>query len=145
MHFGGHVELHETPWAAVIHEVREESGYELDQLRLLQPPHALANLNDRSVSHPLPFVLATHPFGADETHFHTDITYIFITDEEPRHPIGEEESGEIRLFTRNEIDKLPPEQTPNNLRVMALYAFDKILSEWQAVDPNNYHTTSLTS
>jgi 8-oxo-dGTP diphosphatase len=32
---GGHVERAEDPWAAVAHELREESGYDLDQLLLL--------------------------------------------------------------------------------------------------------------
>ena len=26
LQFGGHVELNETPWQAVVHELREESG-----------------------------------------------------------------------------------------------------------------------
>lgn len=28
---GGHVELDETPWAAMAHELTEESGYTLDE------------------------------------------------------------------------------------------------------------------
>jgi 8-oxo-dGTP pyrophosphatase MutT (NUDIX family) len=41
MQFGGHVELNETPWQTVIHELREESGYDIDQLQILQPKQRL--------------------------------------------------------------------------------------------------------
>lgn len=140
---GGHVELHETPWAAVAHEIREESGYDLDQLRLLQPPHTITDFGDRSVAHPLPFVFGTHPFGADDTHYHTDTAFVFLTDEEPRYQPGEDESATLRLFTRDEIENLPPEQIPHNLRVSALYIFDSLLGKWREVDPLTYSTASL--
>lgn len=144
LHFGGHVELHETPWAAVIHEIREESGYELSQLRLLQPPHTLTDFGDRSVSHPLPFVLGTHPFASDE-HYHTDITYLFTVNEEPLHKADAGESSTFRMFTRKELELLPPEEVFHNMRVMVQYAFDHLLTEWKAVDPTTFHTTSLTT
>jgi 8-oxo-dGTP pyrophosphatase MutT (NUDIX family) len=144
LHFGGHVELHETPWAAIIHEIKEESGYELSQLHLLQPRHAVTDFGDTSVSHPLPFVLGTHPFGTDE-HYHTDITYLFTTDEKPRHKVSGDESNTFRLFTRREIELLPPEQMYHNMVVMVQYAFDHLLSDWKTVDPSKYHTSSTTS
>ena len=34
---GGHVELSETPWAAVSHELQEETGYRLAELDIMQP------------------------------------------------------------------------------------------------------------
>lgn len=37
LQFGGHVELDETPWQAVLREIAEESGYDKNQLKLLQP------------------------------------------------------------------------------------------------------------
>ena len=33
---GGHIEHTENPWQALAHELREETGYELSQLRVLQ-------------------------------------------------------------------------------------------------------------
>lgn len=140
---GGHVELHETPWAAVVHEIREESGYDMDQLRLLQPPHAITDFGDKSIVHPQPFVFGTHPFGADETHYHTDTAFVFVTDQAPRHKVSGDESTTFRLFTREEIANLPPEQIPQNLRVSALYIFDRLLTEWHEADPLAYSTASF--
>lgn len=41
MQFGGHIELDETPWQAVRHELMEESGYDLSDLQILQPMQRL--------------------------------------------------------------------------------------------------------
>lgn len=138
LHMGGHVELHENPWQAVIHEIREESGYELDQLELLQPRHTITDLHDDySVAHPLPCILATHPYG-HEDHFHTDMSYVFVTAREPRHRVGKDESNVIRLFTKQEIKKLSADELYQDMRVKLLYVFDHLLKDWQPVNPRSY-------
>ncbi|MGH7157951.1 MAG: NUDIX domain-containing protein [Candidatus Saccharimonadales bacterium] len=141
MQFGGHVELHETPWATIAHELQEESGYSLDQLRLLQPPHTLANFGDGSVAHPLPFVFGTHPFDGKINHFHTNADFLFTTKEQPIHEVAENESTTSRLFTRQEFLKLPREELLENVKDVALYAFG-LLNEWQSVDPTAYSLES---
>lgn len=50
---GGHIELDETPWAAMLHELREEAGYDAGQLLVLQPTIAHASSgNARSNTSP---------------------------------------------------------------------------------------------
>jgi 8-oxo-dGTP pyrophosphatase MutT (NUDIX family) len=126
MQFGGHVELNETPWQAVIHELREESGYDIDQLKILQPKKRLKKLGG-AVIHPQPINHSTHPIGTD--HFHTDSTYALITSEEPRHQPDEGESTDIRLFTRAELIDLSDDKIITNVREIALYVFDNCLDD----------------
>lgn len=141
LQFGGHVELHEHPWAALVHEVREESGYDMKQLKLLQPPGPrLTDLDDsKALAHPLPFSFLTHQFGDDEGHFHTDASYAFLTDEAPKHKIADGESTEMRLFTRKEVAALSESTMFNDVRTKLLFAFDHIVGKWEAVDPGMYH------
>lgn len=141
MQFGGHVELHETPWATIAHELQEESGYELAQLQLLQPPHALHSFGDNSIVHPLPFVFGTHPFDGKMDHFHTNADYLFTTKQDPKHEVAEDESAKLRLFTREELLELPTEKTLQNVKTVALYAFD-LLEQWQPVNPMDYSQAS---
>lgn len=134
--FGGHIELHESPWATVNHELLEESGYELTQLQLLQPHTRTARSNDAK-THPLPFSFNTHRF-MDHNHFHIDIAYAFVTTEGPKHAPAEGESTTMRLCTRNELEQLPTESVPDNVRAVALFAFDYILPVWQTVYPTTF-------
>lgn len=136
MQFGGHVELHETPWQAVIHEIAEESGYHLDQLMLLQPKRRLMYVGD-DVLHPQPVSILTHRFG-DTDHFHTDITYAFVTYEAPSSPIQDQESTEIELLSAAELADAPPEAIFESIRSIGLYVFDECLPNWTLVKPNSY-------
>ena len=138
MQIGGHVELHETPWAAIKREIMEESGYNIDQLRILQPSHSVKDFGDASVAHPMPFLFGTHPYGDDTTHFHTDLAFVFTAKEKPRHELGEDESTQLQLFTRQEIVNMPPEQMVQNVRVAVLYIFDRLLGQWTPEDPSQY-------
>ncbi|MGH7926471.1 MAG: NUDIX domain-containing protein [Candidatus Binatia bacterium] len=99
LQFGGHIELHENPWQAVAHEIFEESGYALKQLRLLQPPDRIKVLSG-AVLHPSPVCYSTHPFNDDLEHFHTDATFAFVTNEPPQYAISDGESADVRLLTR---------------------------------------------
>lgn len=142
MPFGGHVELHETPWSGIVHELREESGYDLDQLKLLQPPHTMREFGDTSVAHPLPFVFGTHPYDGKMAHYHTDVGFLFVTTKDPLHAVAEAESANLQLFTRAELTALPDAEILQNVRTSALYAFDSLLDDWQAVDPTAYSQRS---
>src|SRR3954465_16018556 len=51
MQFGGHIELNENPWQAITHELREEAGYELDELFILQPHQRLMHLSRGAIAH----------------------------------------------------------------------------------------------
>ncbi|MCI0156953.1 NUDIX domain-containing protein [Leifsonia shinshuensis] len=89
---GGHVERTEDPWAAVAHELREESGYDLEQLLLLQPAHRIDHAPGVAVL-PQPLCVDVHPIGDD--HFHTDLVYGFVATTDPAGRPGEDESQEL--------------------------------------------------
>lgn len=133
MHFGGHVELHENPWEAITHELVEESGYTIDQVKVLQPKGVIVDLPD-AVLHPLPINMNSHKYG-DQDHYHTDIAYGFVTDQKPKNEVSSElESQDFVYLTRDELAALPAEQTIENIRNVALRVFDLLLDEWEAVD-----------
>jgi 8-oxo-dGTP pyrophosphatase MutT (NUDIX family) len=100
---GGHVELLETPWQAVAHELEEEAGYRLKQLQILQPKSRIESIS-KTVHHPNPLSMNTH--SIPNNHFHTDIEYAFVTTSDPELSIGEGESVDIRWLTQLELDSL---------------------------------------
>lgn len=137
MQFGGHVELHETPWQAAVHELSEESGYTANQIKILQPTNRLTQLTDAAV-HPVAVSQSTHISGSVGDHYHTDSAYAAITHDEPSTTPGEDESEDIRLFTRSEIEALPDTQIIANVREIILYMFDSILDSWEPVSPDSF-------
>jgi len=131
LQFGGHVELHEDPWQAVTHEVREESGYDLSQLKLLQPDIRQVESSDVT-NHPWPVNLITLKFG-ELDHYHTDIAYAFTTNEGPAHKVGDGESTELRAFTRGELIGLKAGEIPENVRNAALLILEDYSKNWRQV------------
>ena len=109
---GGHVELHETPWAAVLHEIREESGYDASQLVVLQPKDRIRVMDDVK-THPVPLFLQTHEFKKDVDHHHVDIGFLFLSHELPSQSPGEGESAELLWLTNDEIQARKTEMPPD--------------------------------
>ena len=134
--FGGHIEVTETPWQAITHELLEETGYELSQLKLLQPYERIKSLTGAKL-HPVPMYHNTHNFN--ETHFHTDIAYVFVTNEKPKHAIADTESSDLLLVSRSELIALRPEQTFESVREPGLFVFDTCLPNWEQVDPTEFN------
>ncbi len=134
--FGGHVELHETPWQAVTHELREESGYEMRQLKLLQPKDRIKT-SSSVVFHPYPLSHQTHKFG-DLDHYHTDICYGFVASEPPHNPPADGESNDIRLLTRKELLGLTADQIPENVKANFLFVLDHCLHNWERVPAQQF-------
>lgn len=97
---GGHVELTETPWQALEHELREECGYELSELTLLQP-NTISFVSPHYAVHPQPLVVMTHKFSED--HYHTDIAYGFVAENMPAQSPLEGESADIRWLSLEEM------------------------------------------
>ena len=123
---GGHVERAEDPWAAVAHELREESGYDLEQLLLLQPAHRIERAEGVAVL-PTPLVVDVHPITDD--HAHTDIVYAFVATTDPAGAPGEDESQELHWLPVDELDgpDAPADLAPG-LAEVALYAIDAMKS-----------------
>ncbi len=105
LHFGGHVENNEHAWQTVAREVAEESGYQLEQLSIVQPQHRLKNIRGETVwLHPTPLIFDAHEIPNDNIHYHCDLVFVLVTDEEPRDQPLEGESQEIRVFSKTEIE-----------------------------------------
>ena len=100
---GGHIEHTENPWQALAHELREETGYELSQLRVLQAlPVVEGCIHD--VMHPAPVAVNTHrPYPG---HFHSDLVMAMITDEDPVGEPGPGESRELAWMSPDEFAAL---------------------------------------
>ena len=149
LQFGGHVELNETPWQAVVHEVREESGYDIDQLNVLQPKERIKKLTGTvsdvagktehltgAVLHPYPVVLDTHIIKPG--HYHSNDSFACVTDQKPKQSVDEGESTDMRLLTRDEVAQLSDEQIPPSVRETALFIFDVCLPNWERVDTSEF-------
>ena len=136
MQFGGHIETEETPWQAVTHELLEESGYNMSQLKILQPKQRMRKATGAKL-HPVSIYHNTHEF--DKKHFHTDVAYAFVVAEEPAHKVVEDELTEIKLLTREELVSLPKDQTFESVREAGLFGFDACLVDWERVDPSTFN------
>ena len=97
---GGHIELNETPWHAVAHELAEESGYTLDELQVLQPDDEPVVV-DGAIVHPVPVLMNTHKIS--DGHYHSDLCYAFVADKPPKLNIADGESADIRWLTLAEL------------------------------------------
>lgn len=103
MQVGGHIELTETPWQALAHELGDETGYNLPDLEILQAFDDVPELGDPIV-HPLPFLINTHNVG--NNHFHSDLCYGFVAKEEPTGVQADGESTDLRWYPIDELEKL---------------------------------------
>jgi 8-oxo-dGTP pyrophosphatase MutT (NUDIX family) len=138
--FGGHIELNETPWQAVAHELTEESGYDISQLKILQPRIRIHRLTG-AVLHPQPAVVCTHLIrhaGLEREHFHTDLSYVFVTTEDSTGRPHEGESAELRSFTLSELNALPDSEIFENVREISSYAIETLLIEWEPVSTDGF-------
>lgn len=132
---GGHVELDETPWQAISHELTEESGYQLNQLHILQPRSRIKTMT-KVVQHPYPLSMNTHDITSE--HYHTDIEYGFITTENPRLEIEEEESADVRWVTKQELYDLPSNMIFDNTREIYSFLFTEALVNWDKIDVSDF-------
>lgn len=100
MQIGGHIELDETPWQSLAHELLEESGYNLGEVQVLQP-HQVPFAVDQAVVHPVPLLFNTHKVS--DTHYHSDLVYGLVVDHLPRSLPSENESSDLRWLTVHEL------------------------------------------
>lgn len=103
MQVGGHIELNETPWQSMAHELEEESGYELSELSVVQP-FADRVQDIGNISHPVPFSMNTHNVGNE--HYHSDLCYGFFAQDKPKKTTAEEESDDIRWLSLEDLRTL---------------------------------------
>lgn len=130
LQIGGHVELHENPWQAILHEITEETGYDPTQLKILQPKERILKLT-KVVLHPVAVCQNTHDI--DEQHNHTDTAYAFVTDTLPVGTPAENESSDLRWFGLKQLKQLPSDQIFENVREIGIYVLSKCLKNWEIV------------
>lgn len=100
MQTGGHVELDETPWQTLGHELQEEAGYDLTELEVLQPTENIPQITGSAV-HPVPVLSNTHM--VDASHYHSDYCYAFFAKDTPQKLPAEGESNDLRWLTIDEL------------------------------------------
>jgi 8-oxo-dGTP diphosphatase len=131
MQFGGHVELNEHPWQAFTRELREEAGYDIEQLEILQPRDAMTHLSDVVILLPQPLYIIDVGYGKALNHFHDDIAWAFATDEPPGHQLDKDESQDIVLLSRSQIVDLGGTEVLADVAEVALFIFDTVLPTWR--------------
>lgn len=102
MQVGGHIELDTTPWQSMAAELREETGYTLRELTILQPYADLPSMTDPIV-HPVPLLVNTHDVG--KQHYHSDMCYGFVARAVPDHTVADGESHVLRWLTLGEMQQ----------------------------------------
>lgn len=143
MPVGGHVELDETPWAAMVHELEEESGYTPEELDIMQPKVRMKKVSE-IVIHPQPFLSNTHSQPND--HFHSDLDYLFIATNVPNASPREGESTDIRWLSKEEIAQLPETEIKPNIRDICFYIYDELLvsQQWERVPSRQFRTDKIS-
>lgn len=132
---GGHIELNETPWQAMEHELLEESGYMLSDLKILQPKQRIDNLYD-VVVHPYPVVMNTHEVMPG--HYHSDTAYVFIADSEPQVKIGDDESADLRWLTAAELNAIKEPDIFSNIIEIYNFILDVCIKDWDQIETSAF-------
>lgn len=134
---GGHIELDETPWMALEHELREESGYELRELSVLQPRIRTDDAIYRGIAvQPVPFHVNAHSISPE--HFHTDMSYALIAATVPSESPREGESQDLRWMSETDIAEMSDGTMYFNTRQTALALLRSIIDEWEPVPAEQY-------
>ena len=134
---GGHIELNENPWSAVTHEIQEETGYELDQLTLLQPQDRMQTISE-AILHPYPVIINTHNFDPEGSHKHTDMSYAFVANSAPLSLPASGESTDIRWVSAEELTQLDASLIYDNVREIGGFVLTTVFEKWEQVDPQHY-------
>lgn len=133
---GGHVELDETPWAAVLHEIEEEAGFTAEQLRVSQPKDRIMKMDGTKV-HPVPLFLQTHEFKKNMGHSHIDIGFLFIVDGEPSQKPSDGESTDLYWLSNSQIQCRKSEM-PEDIAQIYDFCFRTALPHWESVSVDEF-------
>jgi len=117
---GGHIELDEDPNEAAVREAKEETGLDIE---LIGEAHSYDSpYNARELIPPR--FLNRHFFDESHTHEHVNLCY-FARSKNGADARHEVEGGEVRWFTREEIERNEEGIVPD-VRVHALAALAEL-------------------
>ena len=124
LQIGGHIELDETPWQSMSHELTEESGFTLEDLDILQPDNSPIKILN-AVVHPVPVFMNTHIIS--DGHFHSDLCFAFVANKLPRRIVHGDESPDLRWLTSSELE-LAAKQGIAGKDIVTIY--NKIITDY---------------
>lgn len=107
---GGHIEENENPDEALLREVKEETGLEVEIIS--KKDESLSDKKNGVLSLHLPYAFLCELVG---DHFHNDLVYLCKIKKNCELKYNKNESGNIGFFTLQEIEKL---QLFDNFRVL---------------------------
>jgi 8-oxo-dGTP pyrophosphatase MutT (NUDIX family) len=137
LQIGGHVETNENPWQAMIHEIREETGYDIHQLKILQSaPNLEQNPNSNATYWPMPILCNTHRFGGID-HFHDDLSFAFLATELPSGEPDEGESRDFHWVNLAELNALTNDEIVENSQEISRYVLENFAT-WRAEDVDKF-------
>lgn len=140
LQIGGHIEIDETVWGALAHEVEEESGYKFDSLKVLQPAVRIDDRRHSELVHPMPFYMNTHDIPNDKSHFHTDIAYLLLADHDPQGRPAPDESQDLRWLSVADLEACTEDDMHPGARLTCIAALTEFYPAWQPVPTTNYRT-----
>ncbi len=136
MQIGGHVEVDETPWQTLGHELPEESGYKLSDLQILQPLAEVPKVAD-AVIHPVPVLSNTH--RVTENHYHSDYCYAFVAKDLPVRTPDEGESQDLRWLTIDELQQTVADGiTWQDVSDIYRFVVEQCLPTYSRIDTSQY-------
>ncbi|MBT3293592.1 NUDIX domain-containing protein [Candidatus Peregrinibacteria bacterium] len=108
---GGHIDEDEIPSDAATRECKEETGLDVEIVGDSQKDHFVDNPHEgNNLIKPIAFLLENIPASKERNepaHQHMDFVYLARPLDETKEPIMlEEESSDIRWFTKDEITEL---------------------------------------
>lgn len=136
---GGHVELDEDPWTAVLREIKEETGINPDDLQVYVPsmPMIEESFTMPTVFSPHPIATNTHPVGEDG-HYHTDISYAFYMPPSTQMgEVGEGESTEFiwfrypKKYETNVVVSRQVYRIPRNVMLLLHLTTHNVVGHWK--------------
>jgi len=140
---GGHVEVDESVWSALIHEILEESGYSVEQFEVMQPKNRIKEVSKPSVLAPQPVFINTHKTSEDSKHFHIQLLFLLVTSQEPAAGVASGESDDFIEVDKQEVHSLVKEGTVAwYIGDCIDYVYDYILNNWEAVPASSFETES---
>ena len=74
-------------------------------------------------------------------HFHTDIEYAFVAQNDPNAAVEEGESNDLRWLSQVELDSLPSTDIFDSTKDVYHFLLDEVLPNWDTVPTSEFLLT----